>query len=657
MPKTLDYSKNEFGLGITMAGAISAGAYTSGVLDVLLACLLNQSEETDPDALKVILKAMSGTSAGGACTALSIPALIEGKNDDPDARAFFEVLYAAWVKEIDLLGGREIGLVDLSDLAEGRVRSLLNSGAIEEAVGRLLADVHWDGGQSQYIAADLDLFITCTTLNGITYNVPFNAIAGDAGHKMADHAFVAHFSVQGLGTHALGSDWLELWKDVGVPLTLAAPGPIDFDEKTALPFDKRWSLLREMGVVTGAFPVGLSAQDILVTAGHFGVVDPDRNDCAFGGAWPMDVAPSSVPVPLHMTDDACSIGYAFVGVDGGVCNNEPFEYARFCLREKDETHSEKLKDNPRKPDEATRAVIMIDPFPEGPETKLPSVPADDGRLLAKVFGRLIASVQTQVRFKPAELVTATQTDTRSRFLIAPSSSDFRGDLDGADALASGLLGGFGGFLDERFRQYDFDLGRHNAHSFLSKHFTLQTPHKHYQDIGGRRPDPAQNEVLILPPRGNIGEMKAPEWPRIENGKFERIVDEGQKRAVEVGGKIVKEEGFSGPLGFALRAAWTLSLKKRLKKFIKNAIGAALTERDQLQAFADASESEREVLRAMMSLGEREALLLEDISAEVDENLTAQVEKILENMVRVTPQPMYSVRKSGSGKARYKLRLL
>jgi hypothetical protein len=662
MSKNLEYSNKEFGLGITMAGAISAGAYTAGVLDVLLASLLKQSEAANPDALRVILKAMSGTSAGGACTALSIPALIEGTTEGQGSKPNFDILYQAWVKEIDLLGGQKTGLVSLSDLREGGVRSVLNSKAIEEAVGRLLDDVHWDNGASDFIARDLDLFITCTSLNGVTYKVPFSANNADAGHEMADHAFVAHFRVKGLGTHELGSDWLDIWKDVGVPLSLETPGRIDFDEANTLPFDKRWSLLREMGVVTGAFPIGLSPQDISVTAGHFGVADPELNSCSFGGAWPLDVLPSAVPVPMSMAQDGCSDGYAFVGVDGGVCNNEPFEYARFTLRDADTADPLRLVDNPRGPAQATRAVIMIDPFPEGPETEMLARPVKNGRLLTKVVGKLVAAVRQQVRFKPSELVMATQEETRSRFLIAPSSNDGRGKLDGMDALASGLLEGFGGFLDEQFRQYDYDLGRHNAHSFLSKHFKLQTPHGEYGAIGSPvspvpNADPSKTEVLILPPPSSLGSFNAPEWPRISNDKFFAIAAGVERRVAAVADKVLKENVPLGGLWKLAKPFLAMKVKKELKNFTTNSIGAALTKRDQLSAFEHVSAQEREVLSAMMSLGEREALLLADIKDQLPEDAKDNCEDVLEEMVRVTPQPMYSVRKSGFGKPRYKLRLL
>jgi hypothetical protein len=48
--------------------------------------------------------------------------------------------------------------------------------------------------------------------------------------------------------------------------------------------------------------------------------------------------------------------YQFVNVDGGVINNEPVELARRAL-------AGASGRNPRDPDKATRAVLMVDPFP------------------------------------------------------------------------------------------------------------------------------------------------------------------------------------------------------------------------------------------------------------------------------------------------------
>ncbi len=43
-------SKGPFLLGVTMAGAVSAGAYTAGVLDFLLRALDAHNDRCDPNA-------------------------------------------------------------------------------------------------------------------------------------------------------------------------------------------------------------------------------------------------------------------------------------------------------------------------------------------------------------------------------------------------------------------------------------------------------------------------------------------------------------------------------------------------------------------------------------------------------------------------------
>ena len=71
-----------FTIGITMAGAVSAGAYTAGVLDYLFRALDHHAARLaagGPGAPqhRVVLKVMSGASAGGVCSGLAIAALAE----------------------------------------------------------------------------------------------------------------------------------------------------------------------------------------------------------------------------------------------------------------------------------------------------------------------------------------------------------------------------------------------------------------------------------------------------------------------------------------------------------------------------------------------------------------------------------------------------
>lgn len=59
-------STKPFELGICMAGAVSAGAYTAGVMDYLIEALETWEQkrnESDVPTHKVIIKAIGGASA------------------------------------------------------------------------------------------------------------------------------------------------------------------------------------------------------------------------------------------------------------------------------------------------------------------------------------------------------------------------------------------------------------------------------------------------------------------------------------------------------------------------------------------------------------------------------------------------------------------
>ncbi len=92
-----------FHLGLTMAGAISAGAYTAGVLDTLVEALDRhnarfeagrrrgwQGDAAGHPRHRVVLRVISGTSAGGVSAGLALAGLLaartgaDGKDGDGD---------------------------------------------------------------------------------------------------------------------------------------------------------------------------------------------------------------------------------------------------------------------------------------------------------------------------------------------------------------------------------------------------------------------------------------------------------------------------------------------------------------------------------------------------------------------------------------------
>jgi predicted acylesterase/phospholipase RssA len=86
-----------FRIALNMAGAVSAGAYTAGVLDFLVEALDAWYEarggggRTGVQTHDVVLEGLTGASAGGMCAAISAVALKEEfdhvRNSDPGEKA------------------------------------------------------------------------------------------------------------------------------------------------------------------------------------------------------------------------------------------------------------------------------------------------------------------------------------------------------------------------------------------------------------------------------------------------------------------------------------------------------------------------------------------------------------------------------------------
>src|SRR5262249_940214 len=126
-------SRTEFHLGITMSGAISAGAYTAGVLDFLIealdqweAALAGPNGSTVPNHL-IGLKVMSGASAGAITAAIGAIALVDDQHASVyvDRRGkrfpyYLPKLYQSWVVKPALVaeGSGETDLLSLGDLDE-----------------------------------------------------------------------------------------------------------------------------------------------------------------------------------------------------------------------------------------------------------------------------------------------------------------------------------------------------------------------------------------------------------------------------------------------------------------------------------------------------------------------------------------------------------
>ena len=606
-----------FVIGLAMAGAISAGAYTAGVLDFLFRAIASHNARVGQDKgpkHRVVIKAMSGTSAGGVSTAGAIASLVNISPDELSANTpphtgdgyeyALKPLHDIWVENLTLRDpGGGAGLLGTGDLLDPTtpLTSALDSDALDNMADKALSDIRWHGKQHSVVCADLDLFLTVTSLSGVPYSVGFANNDGTPSHHMAQHAIVKHFRVDALGEGEFPSAWLEQWKDHGRQLSFKhlkqADGtyerlPLCIEDKRneLNEVSKNWRDLRTVGVATGAFPGGFSARFIHAPASDYGLaVD---GEALTGGAWPIEADPQT-GLEKQVRPDLDDKGqFNFFAVDGGLCNNEPFEYARYAIRKRssDTAHWE-LKSNPREPSDSTRAVIMIDPFPEGPKIAEAREDDDQARALPAVFVALKAALIDQARFKLGELLEASNPNTRSRFLISPSRTDrHKRKVHGAEALASGFLGGFGGFFDKKIREHDFVLGQRNCQSFLKNYFSLA---KEATVLNGSTMNaPASRELsrngevpIVFLDDALLKETILPSWPRMEKRDLVKLLDAADKRIEAAAARLTISLQSRKLLWAVIARLWRGGFlisggADTIRNFLRRSVAAELLQRDQ-----------------------------------------------------------------------------
>lgn len=459
--------QNTFEIGLVMAGAVSAGAYSAGVMDFLIEALETwyaaKARGEPVPGHDVSIKVLSGASAGSMVAAIGAAALCADRYTPVNAppldpgQLTGNPLFDSWVQRIDVR--HLLGTCDL-DGAGSRLKSLLDSTILDQIAHDALQFTA--GKQRPYVADELHLLLTVTNLRGVTYNLPSRGEFRD-GHDFRIHGDHMHFVLR---DGAAPNDYRQ---------------GIHYLSRRRAADDDNWAVLGQAALASGAFPVGLAPR----TLSHF--FTHQSEDPYYQRSWDVPRETSTnqaghccvchekqhlAPRWRRATDDAPYPGdgrYDFVCIDGGALNNEPLELARRQLAGNE-------CQNPREPEKANRATIMVDPFPDRMEDR----PGKDD-LLSAIVG-LFAAFKNQARFPKEDIALAQNPDTFSRFMIAP----VRRTAGGAGhPIASGTLGAFGGFLSQRMRRHDFLLGRKNCRDFLLKHFTLSEHNPLFKDANSQ----------------------------------------------------------------------------------------------------------------------------------------------------------------------------
>jgi len=446
-------SQKPFRLAITMAGAVSAGAYTAGVMDYLLEALEEWEKrrgQRDIPSHRVVIPILGGASAGGMTAILAastvnnpitpvpFPNASNMFNEHPENK-----LYHSWV---DLIGKDMFPkMLDPSDIQSQKIISLLNSQFIDDIANKMIrADAKRWRAAPAYFEMPLKIFTTLSNLEGFAYNVDMIAGRGRAKYNMSVHNDYACF---------------ELFENT-IP-TKNTPGwiPLNFN------INENLDTARSAAMATGAFPVGLRSREVLRKSEDISEIK-----------WHKEMLTSHPLKPGIIKT---------LNIDGGMINNEPFEKVRelldddtklahaaeFANATQQET-DELLKQINSQFSQFENTVVMIDPFPsQDPK------PFDFSPGLLNVIEKTLAAMTSQMRAKPKDYETAMETADASRFMISPSRKveNKHGILEdrlGETAIASGTLGGFSGFISKEFRIHDYYLGRYNCEVFLRDYFVV-----------------------------------------------------------------------------------------------------------------------------------------------------------------------------------------
>lgn len=550
-----------FELGICMAGAVSAGAYTAGVMDFLLEALQTWEERRNDPGVpthEVIIKAIGGASAGGMTGIITASVLndpLESITELDQADFWKEQtqnkLYNTWV---DLLKNDMFPMMlDTDDIKRGKVYSLLNSSFIDQ-VGKKAMIVSEQTTIRPYVEKNIKFFTTLTNLEGFPYNIEFKSGGANSQYNLSEH------------------------KDYGAFVLSTPQSPISYNGDGWIPVNfktgENADIALQCAMATGAFPGGLKPRKVWRDIKYVNDLD-----------WNKPVV-SEFKIENNAIDPVTKAPtYEALIVDGGTINNEPFEQVGKLLEGKDDN-----EDKSKGKDEFSSTTLMIDPFPSYIEDF--DLSKD---YMLPVLGKTLSAMLSQMRTKPEVLKEINEANSLSKFQIAPVRYDHLGErIEGSKAISCGFLGGFGGFIHKEFRIHDFFLGRANCERFLREHFTVPIdtintifkegyngvdPKKYCNEDGTRR--------QIIPIFKPESENKKPYMPVFESGttwpcrdendilRFERQI---RRRTTAV---LLNTISLNPLQKYLLRLGNDLFLNKAISKGVLKSIKKAMKDHELL----------------------------------------------------------------------------
>lgn len=563
-------------LGLSMAGTVSAGTYTSGSL-IELDSWLSKWEEAKVNKIPIELvaqkdygiykkgdliklnpneipdhnvkiKALTGSSGGGVSAALYLIGLVAGDLD--------KFLKDIWMS-FDISE-----MLDVNDLNNSdKVYSLLNSLPIDK-IQKILSDLKWDAQASEraasksYLEDVVEVYQTLTSFEAIPYNlVTFdNHLSG---------SFKNHFDYIRFGfikdNSKSDSDNLAPYRH---NLNIL-PGKKIIE-------NEGWKKIVEASPATAAFPIGFKARKVIRQRKEYVSKLFYLNYKNSSGVVHYDEI-----MPDWKSDFDSGETIEMEYFDGGTFNREPHDLARAALI-RFLTKKGLLNENflPHKADDVLASVILIDPFPS---IRNPVIPGNEVTEIPTLVGQLpliAAALLNQGRFHTDWIEKTADENHYSRYLISPVRKNEFNEIE-TTSLAGDSFSAFAGFIDKKYREHDYSLGHYNTYKFLRDYFLVsednttvtycstasdETKEK-YTALGWRIQKAGKEWYCQVIPRfeneTNLN-SQLPKWPSISKKQWDSVKEKALKRA-----KKMTEHYLS--LGMILEnGIWLLFLKKKVE---------------------------------------------------------------------------------------------
>jgi predicted acylesterase/phospholipase RssA len=525
-------SENPFHIGLCMAGAVSAGAYTAGVVDYVIKSLDRWEQSRGQPGVpthRVQISIIGGASAGGMTGLLTAAVMHQLKAD---------LLYKSWVTmQADNMMEKLFSCTDFNTKLP--TASLLNGAFANEIADSAFSNqgLLWND-TPPYFHPQLKVFTTLTNVSGFPYNISFNTDLAAQHHAMSVHYDYACFQA------ATAPKCINGWMPLNIRTGLNA------------------QLAKDAAIATGAFPLGLPAKQL--TRPLEAIVE---NKLIYREGLMIDHAKPT---------------YESLHVDGGLMNNEPFEKVRELLNELVFTETQESNAFNRF-DQFRSTVLMIDPFPENIPNQI-TYPLSIGQLA----GSILHAMMQQMKAKPAPIADVLSKNKAGQFLIAPvrySMDEMNTRIEGSKAIACGAIGGFGGFISKDFRAHDYALEQYNCEMFLRNHFTIPIQHlahhpifsKGYEGVNHSLFESNQTEsVQIIPQFGTV--QKPLPWPTLEQNPLVQMRPIIQKRVA----MLLNSIQLTGWRKVLLQLSGDVFLNRMIANQVRNYIQRQLKKHDLLK---------------------------------------------------------------------------